>query len=289
MGLINTVLLYGKVARVQTLMMSIFPCLLSYLYCNHKYNNLNTKAFIFTSISVVFFHLAVNTISEYRDCIKGIDDPTSPGTKYRLVSGIVSKGSVLYLGVTSFIIASVSGLFALYTSSLLLLIPGLIGACIALFYSEQPFGIKYKALGEIAVFVAYGPLLGFSTTYSLVYHCSIIDLSIFIPGALLITDVLLANNIRDYRFDLHKTKTLVTILGMKKSYILLYLLAHLSYIVYFVLIYTNIFSNMGYWLFITYPSLLLSHKFKNNPKFINYFGSLFFIMEIIVCISLYKN
>ena len=112
------IILYAKVARIQALFLSILPCILSYCYCNRYYNNINfnLKPFIFTCLSFVLFNLAVNTISEYRDCINGIDDPNSPGTKYRLVTGIVPKRNILIIGITSFIIASICGIFALYYS-----------------------------------------------------------------------------------------------------------------------------------------------------------------------------
>ena len=101
----------------------------------------------------------------------------------------------------------------------------------------------------------------------------------FIPGGLLITCVILANNIRDYYFDLNKTNTLVTRIGLKKSYIILYVLANLSFVINCILGYFSVL--------ISYPILLLSLKFKNHPKFINFFGSLFFITEITVIINLF--
>lgn len=282
------IILYAKVARIQALFLSILPCILSYCYCNRYYNNIdfNLKSFTFTCLSFVLFNLAVNTISEYRDCINGIDDPNSPGTKYRLVTGIVPRRNVLIIGITSFIIASICGIFALYYSSLILLIPGVIGAGIALFYSEIPLKLKYRALGEICVFVCYGLLLGFSTVFSLTNHFDIKDIFIFIPGGLLITCVLLANNIRDYYFDLNKTKTLVTQIGLKKSYIILYLMTNLSFIINFILIYFEILPNSVFYTLISYPILLLSIKFKNHPKFINCFGILFFTSQLITIIAL---
>lgn len=261
--------------------MSVLPCILSYFYCKKYYNNidLNIIAFIYTSLSFTLFNLAVNTISEYRDCITGIDDPNSPGTKYRLVTGIVPQKHVLIIGITSFIIASICGIIALYYSSLYLLIPGITGASIALFYSEFPLKLKYRALGEVCVFICYGILLGFSTIFALTNRCYILDILMFIPGGLLITCVILANNIRDYHFDLNKTNTLVTKIGLKKSYIILYVLANLSFVINCILGYFSVL--------ISYPILLLSLKFKNHPKFINFFGILFFITEITVIINLF--
>lgn len=286
--MLNQIILYAKVARIQALFLSILPCILSYFYCNKIYCKFNIKSFIFTCLSFILFNLAVNTISEYRDCIKGIDNPKSPGTKYRLVTGIVPKENVIIIGILAFISASICGVFALYFSSWPLLIPGIFGACIALFYSEC-LGLKYKSLGEICVFLCYGVLLGFSTVFALTGQCCIKDILVFIPGGLLITCVLLANNIRDYSFDLGRTNTLVTKIGLKKSYILLYSIANLSFIINIILIYLQILPKNIIYTIITYPILLLSLKFKDHPKFINFFGILFFIEEIVEIIAIILN
>ena len=300
--MISTIILYAKVVRIQALFLSFLPCILSYVYCRKHYANtqFNVLAFVFTCISFVLFNLAVNTISEYRDCINGVDDPHSPGTKYRLVTGIVPSKNVLILGIVAFIIASICGLLALYNASLYLLIPGIIGASIALFYSEHPFqfikynkkpllGLKYKALGEICVFICYGLLLGFSTVLALTNNCTVLDIIVFIPGGLLITCVLLANNIRDYYFDLGKTNTLVTTIGQKHSYVVLYSIANLSFIINLILIYFDLLDKKVLYTLFAYPILLLSWKFKNHPKFINFFGILFFITEIIEIFALMQH
>ncbi len=289
--MLHKIITYAKVARIQALFLSILPCILSYFYCKQYFinNKFNLKSFILTCIAFVLFNLSVNTISEYRDCKKGIDNPKSPGTKYRLVTGIVPKHNILIIGIVSFIIASICGLSALYYSSWPLLIPGIIGACIALFYSEFPLGLKYKALGEVCVFLCYGILLGFSTVFALTNQCSLIDVLIFIPGGLLITCVLLANNIRDYYFDLEKNITLVTKIGLKKSYILLYFLANLSFIINFILIYFHYLNSSILYTLLAYPILLLSIRFKNHPKFINFFGLLFFTVELIETLVIMSN
>ncbi len=279
----DKILLYAKVARAQTLAMSILPCILAFVYKQHEITNF--KAFIFVSISIVLFHLSANTISEYRDCAKGIDNPKSPGTKYRLVTGIVPQQNVLYLGVLSFFIAVICGIVSVLISSPILLIPGIIGASIAFFYSENPFCLKYKGLGELAVFLGYGVLLGFSTIYSLTGTCSVLDIFVFIPGALLIVCVLLANNIRDLYFDKGHTITLATIVGIKNSYILLYFLAISSYITYGGLAYKEILPKGTYNVFLTCPILFLSYRCRNHPKMINIFGFLFVATELIAIIS----
>lgn len=280
----SKILLYAKVARAQTLVMSIGPLISYYLYCKFNYLNsdFNKLSFILTGVSIVLFHLSVNTISEYRDCQKGVDDPNSPGTKYRLISGIVPRKHILYLGVTAFSIAAIVGLFAVCLSSIYLLIPGILGAGIALFYSEWPFGFKYKALGEIGVFMAYGPLSGFAAIFSLTGNFSLNDFLFSIPFGLFTTCVLIANNIRDHDFDLGKTKTLTTIYGIKFSYAILFFIAHLGFSFIPILVYLHAIPNYGFLAFLAYSMILLSIKQLGTPKFIDMFG----MLQVIYCQAL---
>lgn len=278
----KSIILYAKVARIQALAMSVMPCMLAYfLTCPRL---ISIVEFLLVCTSIILFHLAANTISEYRDCVKGVDNPLSPGTKYRLITGIVPAKKVLYIGIISFLIASGCGVLVCVTYPILL-IPGLIGAGSALFYSEF-LGLKYRGLGEIVVFLGYGPLLGFSTVYAATGACSVANVLIFIPGSLFIVCVLLANNIRDFEFDKGHTVTLTTIVGKKNSYIILYMLSILGYIMYILLAHCGLLPYTIYWELVSFPLLLLSIKHKEHPKFINFFGITFFVTEIIATLSL---
>ena len=252
----------------------------AYVYAQYHYNIIERISFIFVSISILFFNLSVNTISEYRDCQKGIDDVHSSDTKYRLVSGIVPQKNVLNIGIVAFGIATISGIIALLLKPFSLLFPGLLGASIAFFYSEQPLGLKYKAYGEICVFIVYGFLIIFSCILSLTHTLHFKDVVFSLPFGLLTTNVVLANNIRDYEFELGKTTTLVTKFGLKFSYSLLFIITHLAYLFVPILIYCNILPKTAYITLLSY-FLILSIIYKiNSHKFINIFG----MMQVLFCI-----
>jgi 1,4-dihydroxy-2-naphthoate octaprenyltransferase len=212
----------------------------------------------------------------------GVDDPRSPGTKYRLVSGIIHRQkNILYLGIIAFGLAILFGIIAVYLSTIYLLIPGILGGACALFYSEWPFKFKYRALGEAVVFTGYGPLFGFACIFSLTQNFNYHDLLFSIPFGLVTLNVLLANNIRDYHFDIGKTKTLSTILGLKFSYTLLFFIGHLVYLFALILIYKNIIPKAGFITLIGYPLMILSINKIGTPKFINIFG----MMQILYCLT----
>jgi 1,4-dihydroxy-2-naphthoate octaprenyltransferase len=227
--------------------------------------------------------LSVNTISEYRDCLKGIDDDNVNGPQYRLSAlPFIRPITVLRLGLVAFALAGISGLIAVYFSSIVLLVPGLIGAGLALFYSEWPIGYKYKALGEIGVFMAYGPLLVFSCIFSLTNNFSVRTALFSIPFGLLTMCVVLANNIRDFDFDHAKIRTLPSVIGLRASYVILFTAVHLSFAPVLFLICDGAITKMSALSLLGYPVVFASIKTLSNPKFVDVFG----VMQVVFCSSL---
>lgn len=280
-------LLYMKVARIHALLLSILPIISSYLYAKYNYQSLNIKPFIFVASSAVLFHLATNTISEFRDFKNGVDDPNSKGADYRLVKiNNINPKNILYIGVSSFFMASVLGVLAVIFSGVEILIAGLFGAFISLFYSEWPFGYKYKAMGELAVFFAYGPLITYSCVFSLSSNFSVNDFLFSIPFGLLITAVLMANNIRDYDFDRLKIKTLATVLGLRLTYILIFSIVHIAFLIIPILIYKGALPKACFSVFLSYTILFLSIKLIKTERFIDVFGMLLFAFCVILQFSI---
>jgi 1,4-dihydroxy-2-naphthoate octaprenyltransferase len=266
------------------------------ILCAHNYSclsqppgtlTLNYWAFVCVSVAILLFHLATNTISEYRDCVIGVDDVHSPSTKYRLVTGIVPQKHVLYIGITAFIIASILGIIAVIIGQLLLLIPGLIGACISISYSEWPLRLKYKPYGEACVFIAYGPLLFSSCVLALVGSLSLQDVIFSVPPGLITTMILLANNIRDYEYDVGKTMTFVTKFGLEASWKLMLSVIHIAYLLVIAMICCETLPMSTLTVFITYPLVIAALRNKHDPKMVNILGMLHISFLLIIALCLF--
>ena len=279
-------LLYLRVIRTHALLISILPVISSYLYAKYNYPFLSIRPFLFVAFSIVLFHLATNTISEYRDFKTGIDDPNSKGANYKLIKTALPPKHILYIGVASFVVASILGICAVIFSGIEILIAGLCGAFMSLCYSEWPFGYKYRAMGELAVFLAYGPLLTFSCVFSLVSIFSFNDFLFSIPFGLLATAVLTANNIRDYEYDIKRIKTLATVFGLRFTYSFLFFIVHLAFLIIPILIYKNTLPKSSFWIFLSYPILSLSIKLIKTERFIDVFGMLAFAFCILLQLSI---
>ncbi|MBQ8651048.1 MAG: prenyltransferase [Alphaproteobacteria bacterium] len=276
---------YFRVARAQTLVMSVLGILNSLAYVEHSYNVINYSSFLFVAISVICFHVAANTLSEYRDCKNGLDEQHSKGTKYRLVTGIVPERHVRIIGYVAFCIGCCSGIWALYFGSLLLFVPGIISALIAFLYSEGPYGFKYHALGEVCVFLGWGPLLFSSCEISLVGYLQPMDILFSIPFGFLVCCVLLANNIRDAEFEKGKTVTIPIKFGLKFSYVILFCLVHFAFLTVIFLVYLKMIPTISLLSLIGYLVVFYAAFKISSPKFINAFGIMLSVFGILMYLS----
>ena len=284
------ILLYAKIVRAHALPLSILPVLSCFFYAKYNYGTVNTKAILFIGLAAVLFHLATNSISEYRDFCKNIDDPSSEFPRYKLIKcGCldIKPRNILLIGWGAFFLASIFGIIAVFCSSIVILFSGLLGAALSLFYSEWPIGYKYRAFGELAVFAAFGPVLVFSCIFALTHRFGVNDLIFSLPIGLLATSVLVANNIRDYSYDCGRIKTLATILGLKLTYALLFFVVNLAFLLVPILIYTKSLPKSCLSVLLAYPLLFLSINRVGTPKFIDIFGMLYVAYCAFLCSVLF--
>lgn len=225
--------------------------------------------FAVTVIGIVIFHAAANVINDYFDTKYHIDQPDSPTAKYRpqpIISGLLSMRELYWEFVVLFAITSVIGVITAYFRTYHVLWIGLIGLLTSIFYTAGPVKFKYRALGEIAVFMMWGPLM-IEGAYAVQRHAlSMKALYISIPFGTLVALVLFANNMRDIAYDSRRNvKTLSIILGSEKSYILFAALIIAAYAYVLGMVLVGVMSWWGLLIFLSLPkafSLLKSFREK---------------------------
>jgi len=220
-------------------------------------------------IGVVCFHAGANVINDYYDTKYRVDQPDSPTAKYRpqpLLAGMLTPRQLLSEAVVLFAFTIFIGLLLAFTRSLLVLWIGLIGFFTSVYYTAGPVKFKYRAIGEVAVFLMWGPLM-FEGAYAVQHQIlSWKVLLISLPIGIWVALVLLANNMRDIEYDTRtKIKTISIILGPRRSYLLYAGLMVLSYLLVLALILTGLLGAWGLLVFLSVPkavSLLRSFNTK---------------------------
>lgn len=193
--------------------------------------------FLLTLVGVIFAHASANLFNDYFDVRSGVDTIEVSTAQYRphpLAEGLLRPRDVLLEALVFFSIATSAGVFLAVTRGWTVLWISLAAAFALFFYTAPPLKYKYKALGEISVFLIWGPLMVegayFVQTRTLDFNALLISL----PLGILVALVLLANNIRDIRDDDKQgIKTLPILTGPEKSiwvYVILVATAYTSVI-----------------------------------------------------------
>jgi 1,4-dihydroxy-2-naphthoate octaprenyltransferase len=170
-------------------------------------------------------------INDYYDYQRGIDTGNIFGSGGLIQQGYVKPTFVLKVGFILLGIGAIFGfIFAISNGGLLLLF-GLLIISGAYFYSAPPRPLSSIALGEIAGFFLFGPLLTLGAY--MVQTGGTFPASAFIyslPLGLLAMAMIHTNNIRDIETDTNARKqTLASFLGIKASRFLYLLLLIVAY------------------------------------------------------------
>ncbi|MGZ3593447.1 MAG: prenyltransferase [Syntrophales bacterium] len=225
--------------------------------------------FAITAIGITLFHAAANLINDYFDTLYDIDQDDSPTAKYRpqpIISGMLTPRQTITEASIFLVLTVTIGITAGVVRSWHILWIGLIGLFTSIYYTAGPVKFKYRALGEFAVFMMWGPLM-IEGAYAVQRQAlSMKALYISVPFGVLVALVLFANNMRDIAYDSrHNVKTVSIMLGSRNSFILFAGLIALAYAYVLGMILTGIMSFWGLLIFLSVPkaiSLLRTFKEK---------------------------
>ncbi len=204
--------------------------------------------FVLTLVGMVFFHGAANLINDYYDYRNGMDVPGSPTTRYRkqpIVEGWFTPRQILTASSLYYAIVVGIGVYLALAVGPIVLLYGVLGVAASYLYTGDPLGYKYLGLGEVAVFLMWGPLMVTGSYYVQTGNLAGVPALLSLPLGLLVALVLLADNLRDRKYDGDKgVVTLATALGIRRG-----LITFLGLILgaYGLLLYLILSGIMGYW------------------------------------------
>jgi 1,4-dihydroxy-2-naphthoate octaprenyltransferase len=136
-----------------------------------------------------------------------------------------------------------------------------IGGTFGVFYTTGPIEFKYRALGDVAVFISFGPAMVMGAYYVQAHHFSWSPVLYAIPIALLVDAVLHSNNLRDIESDkMVKIKTMPILIGEKRAKVVYHVLIFGSYFSTLVLV---LFAGLSPFSLLTFISIPLAVKLSN--------------------------
>ncbi len=172
-------------------------------------------------VGVTLVHAAGNVLNDYFDTKSQVDQADTGTANYRphpLFAGLLSPRGVLIQAIVLFALAALIGVGLIVFRTTLVLWLALAGLLLTVFYTGWPFQLKYHALGELVVFLVWGPLQ-FQGAYAVqTGRLSAAALVASIPFGVLVALVLFANNIRDIAHDSRVgINTIAILLGPRRS------------------------------------------------------------------------
>lgn len=164
-------------------------------------------------VNIVVFHAAGNTWSDIFDYRKKVDADDTFGSK-TLTSGMFTEKEIMTLSIILTVTACVGGIGLLLLTGLPLLWIGLGGLACTLLYPP----LKFRALGDLVILLAYAVLPTIGTSYVATGAIDPSVLWVALPLGLITDGILHCNNTRDIATDRRSgITTLAMGLGFKAS------------------------------------------------------------------------
>jgi 1,4-dihydroxy-2-naphthoate octaprenyltransferase len=157
-----------------------------------------------TVLGVVLLHASGNLFNDYFDFRSGVDnvaEDEGPRPGRLLVRGVVRAESVLKAALLAGGLAALPAAYLVWVRGPALLAFALVGMAGLYAYTGRPFAMKYRALGEVAIFISFGPALLGGAAWVAAGRLVPLALYLSVPVGVVIVAVVFGNNIRDLAED----------------------------------------------------------------------------------------
>ncbi|MBH15886.1 MAG: 1,4-dihydroxy-2-naphthoate polyprenyltransferase [Gemmatimonadetes bacterium] len=188
-----------------------------------------------TLLAAVLIQIGTNLANDYYDFVRGADNENRIGPRRVSQVGLISAGKVKRAMTLSLGMAFLFGIYLVGVGGWVIAVIGLISIVCAVGYTAGPFALAYNGLGDIFVFIFFGPIAVGGTYW---VQAGVFSNDAVLAGVgigALTTMILVANNMRDVDNDKVTGKnTLVVRMGLNFSrveYVVLLILGLMTPIV----------------------------------------------------------
>jgi len=187
--------------------------------------------FLAALVAAVLIQIGANFANDLFDFRKGADTTERLGPTRVTQSGLVSPRGVAYATALAFGLAALIGLYLVLVGGWPILIVGLASILAAICYTGGPYPLGYHGLGDVFVFVFFGIVAVVGTYYVQAGALSLPAVVAAVPMGLLITAILVVNNVRDIDTDrLAGKRTTAVRMGRRRTRIYYTVLVAGSYL-----------------------------------------------------------
>jgi len=190
---------------------------------------------ILLTLAALLFQIGANLANDYYDYLQGADTDERKGFRRAAQSGLIKMHHLKWAFLLCFGLGLCSALVLMIKGGWVVVATGLLFTLGGLFYTKGSRSLAYLGLGELCVFLFFGPV---ATLLSLhLYGVETVFWPILPIGGLLGCGMLCLNNLRDVEEDRKAgKKTLIVRFGVKFGkieYTTIFLLLALLSVFYF--------------------------------------------------------
>ena len=194
--------------------------------------NFRPLVFAVTLGAALLIQVGTNFANDYSDFQRGADHEGRLGPLRVTQSGLLSQSAVKRGIVAAFGAAVLLGCYLAWVGGWPIILIGLFSIICGIAYTGGPWPFGYHGLGDVFVFVFFGVVAVTGTAYLQSGTWSIFALALSVSVGLLVTNILVVNNLRDLPTDRAAGKrTLATRIGERGTRVQYALLATVAYLV----------------------------------------------------------
>jgi 1,4-dihydroxy-2-naphthoate polyprenyltransferase len=150
----------------------------------------------------LLLQVGANLANDVADFRRGADTDDRLGPMRVTQGGLISPRQVEIATVTVLLAAAVPGLYLVWRGGAVLAVLGLLAIAAAVTYTAGPKPFGYLGLGELFVFIFFGPVAVVGTAFVMTHDVTRLALLSSVAVGCLVTGILVVNNLRDIDTDL---------------------------------------------------------------------------------------
>lgn len=196
-----TIAVWVQAARPKTLSASLCPVMIGFMLAMRD-GFFHFPTIFFTFLAALGIQIGTNLANDYFDFVKGADTSNRKGPVRVTQAGLVSPTAMKQAIFICFFLTALFCCFLVYRGGIYIALLSMLSLTLGLAYTAGPYPLAYLGLGDLFVFLFFGPIATAGTYYLQAQHFSFPALFAGIGPGLLSVAILTVNNLRDIQEDL---------------------------------------------------------------------------------------
>jgi 1,4-dihydroxy-2-naphthoate octaprenyltransferase len=243
-------------SRPATLPAAAVPVLVGGAAAVHEGAAFRPLVFVATLVSALLIQIGTNFANDYSDFHRGADHAGRLGPTRVTQGGLISHASVRRGILVAFGLAALLGAWLAWVGGWPIVAIGVLSIICGLAYTGGPWPFGYHGRGDVVVFIFFGVVAVTGTAFLQMAAWSRFALWLSVPIGLLVTNILVINNLRDLPTDAAAGKrTLAVRIGDRATRVQYALFGAAAYAVPLILVLS---AGEGRWLLLPWLTLPLA-------------------------------